>query len=370
MSYARARLWLGITGVGTIVMICALLLLFHVPSRYLSTSTSYSQRELSELLAILCFFLALSAPFDFLGGFLLPKKYGRAPVGFTRFLRRWLRGVLLQSGLFVGFSFVLLSAGRSGGPLLVLGAFCGIQLLLLLTQALLAQWIGTIHYSKPHVFEGLRYRVASGAAGYFTGGIAGVPGREELILPARWQELFAPEQLHTVFLRKIGTLRSGSRTRGVLLAFGWNLAGFSLALILSHGMASLAQLVTFSLWFTLWSFLGLLLLPVPSQRGVFLADRYALQNGSTEVVLEAVIRRLDLDQDDEYSRPALVERYFHPLPSVERRLQSLASTQTGFNAWQAARMAIYLSLGGLSFLCRAVHCNSGRPEAWVFLPSD
>ena len=39
-------------------------------------------------------------------------------------------------------------------------------------------------------------------------------------------------------------------------------------------------------------------------------------------------------------------------------------------AWHLARTALYLSHAGLSLLPRAVHCNAGRPELWVYLPSD
>jgi len=42
----------------------------------------------------------------------------------------------------------------------------------------------------------------------------------------------------------------------------------------------------------------------------------------------------------------------------------------GWAAWHAARTALYLSWAGVGLLGRAVHCNLGRPEVWVFLPSD
>ncbi len=36
----------------------------------------------------------------------------------------------------------------------------------------------------------------------------------------------------------------------------------------------------------------------------------------------------------------------------------------------AARVALYLCVAGLGLLGRVVHCNVGRPEAWVFVPGD
>ena len=365
MSYARARLWLGITGIGTIVTLSALALLFQLPQRFLLTQPAALWTELGELIFIFVAYVAISAPFDFFGGFVLPGEYGRSKMSLGAFLVRWLRGVALHSGLLLAFSLGLLSAARAGGALRVLGVFCGLQLMLLIAQPLLAQLIGGLRYS--HAKD---YQLASGGGHYFTGGILGLPGRERVILPAHWQETLTPEQLQVTLLRKRGAIETGARTRGLLLAFGWNLAGFSLALLLSGGASSVAGLVTASLWFTLWSFLGLLLLPRPSQNGVFGGDQYALQQGVLPELLESVIRKLDRDQDDEPARSERVERTFHPLPSVERRLQSFTTPLTGFDAWHGARMAIYLSWAGLSFLSRAVHCNAGRPDVWVFLPSD
>ena len=365
MSYARARLWLGVAGVGTMVTLTTLLLFLRLPLRFLSTSTTPNSGELRELLLVFVAYAALSAPFDAFGGFVLPHEYGRSKASFAAFFGRWLRGVVLHSGLLLAFSLGLLSAARAGGSLLVLGVFCGLQLALLLLQPFLAQIMGGLRYSHAE-----RYQLASGGGRYFTGGVIGLPGRESVILPAHWVEQLTPEQLELVLLRKRGVVRSGSRTRGLLLGFGWNLAGFCLALVLSGGVSSVAGLITCSLWFTLWSFLGLLLLPRPSQKGVFGGDQYALQHGAAPELLESVIRKLDQDQDDEYARSERVERTFHPLPSVERRLQSFTKPLLGFDAWHGARMAIYFSWAGLSFLSRAVHCNSGRPDVWVLLPSD
>ena len=181
--------------------------------------------------------------------------------------------------------------------------------------------------------------------------------------------------MQAIVLRRVGVLANGSRLRGLLLALGWNTVGFCLAALLSHDVSHVAGLVTCSLWFTLWNFAGLLILPPPSQRGVFSGDAFALRHGTDKPAikqtLETLIQTLDRDQDDEYTRAQGVETYFHPLPSVERRIALL---NTGgaqeIGAWHGARMAIYLSWAGMSFLSRTVHCNCGRPDVWVFLPSD
>ncbi|WP_146526280.1 hypothetical protein [Novipirellula artificiosorum] len=39
-------------------------------------------------------------------------------------------------------------------------------------------------------------------------------------------------------------------------------------------------------------------------------------------------------------------------------------------AWHAARMTLFVSWACMGMLVRAVHCNVGRPELWVMLPTD
>ncbi len=383
MSYARARLWLGISGVGTIVVVSACLLFFQVPSHLLTVGKASFGSDIRLLVGILFAYAVLSGPFDFFGGYILPTEYGRTAVRFPVFLRGWLRGVLLHSLILLGIALTLLYAVRTGGFPLFLGAFVCLNLLLLSLQPLMAILLGGITYKRPTPEQEKQFASLSGGrkrlrmifavhtGPYFTGGIAGLPGRERLIVPAAWIEALSSAELETVCLRKTGILQSGSRTRGLLLAIGWNTICFCLAGLLTGDLTSVAGLVTFSLWFTMGSFLGLLILPVPSQRGVFEGDTFALQHGAPRMVLENLLRKLDRDQDDEPSRTRSIETCFHPLPSVERRLAFLdteGQTQTG--AWHGARMAIYLSWAGGSFLSRAVHCNCGRPDVWVFLPSD
>ena len=98
-------------------------------------------------------------------------------------------------------------------------------------------------------------------------------------------------------------------------------------------------------------------------------DERAQADGYSVPLMRVVTERLDRLQDSETSRPSLIETIFHPVPSVENRLDGPRSHQvTGY--WDAARTSIYLSLAGLGLLGRAVHCNCGRPALWVFLPTD
>lgn len=204
------------------------------------------------------------------------------------------------------------------------------------------------------------------------GGWAGLPGAERLVLPARWLRSLAPDALALQVARRAAALESGSRTRGLLLALAFNPAGFGLAALApGAGVTTVAGLVTAALAFTLWSFLGLLVLPTPSWLGVYEADLRAARIGFAPELFQATIARLDAEQDDEPERPPGVEAIFHTVPSVTYRVARLQEPgPAARGAWQAARQALYLSWAGWSFLPRAVHCNSGRPSLWVLYPGD
>ena len=334
---------------------------------------------------VLFVYAVIQGAFDVFGGHILPTEYGRTRASgtldggttrkFAAFFAGWLRGVLAHSAVLFGAGLTLLWATRMGGFGGAVAAFAVISVILLAAQAGIAALIASLTYRRSEPYQGLPVTLAACDASYFTGGIAGLPGLQTLILPEAWNDLPEDER-RAVLCRKVGAVKTGSWARGIALAIGFNLAGFALAGFVSGGTASVAGLVSTSLWFTLWSFIGLLILPTPSQAGVFEVDVYAAQNGDARLNdgLKRAIRRIDASGDDEPARPGGVERIFHPIPSVERRIAAISVSPHLPNAkpgaWHAARMAIYLSWAGMSLLSRAVHCNSGRPDAWVFLPSD
>jgi len=333
MTYARARLCLGIVGVGLWVTVSAVGLWM-------------GSFGLWELLGV---YLLGQVPLDYLGGYWLPLRYGRRNEG--KFWRPYLRGVAVQTGLLVFFGGLILGLGEYGGR----GAVVLGQLTLMLA---LLEW---------------QYRLAWGVAGVlgldlgYTGGIAGVPGREQMVVPLTWD---AGVQ-EVVYLRRRAAIGSGSRTRGVGVAIVWNLVGFQLASFLpGAGVAGAEELARTVLGFGLWSFLGVLVLPTVSRWGVFEVDQAAKSLGLEEPAFSMTARDLDRRQDFEPQRSPGVEAIFHPLPSVESRIERFRDERAGPGAWNAARYALYLAWPCLGLLSRAVHCNVGRPDLWVFLPVE
>lgn len=344
MTYARARLWLGISGVGLWVVLSGLALWQDLPGRWPA-----DWPEWMALTAMVAVYATVQLPFDYLGGYALPLRFGRRTPG--GFWPGYLRGAFVHAALMLGFALLLLPVGRAGGLSAVLGLQLAGMLAMVATQE---DWAACIAG---------RHRQDRG----YTGGIAGLPGSENIILPDAWP----PALRDFATLRRQAAIESGSRTRGLVVAIGWNLVGFALcALLPGAGVETAIEWLRTGLAFTLWSFLGVLLLPTLSRRGVFEVDQQARRRGLPSTDFSENVRRLDALQDDEPQRAAGVETIFHPIPSVQNRIAAFGAAQPVTGAWNAARYALFLSWPCGGWLNRAVHCNVGRPELWVFLPVE
>jgi hypothetical protein len=372
MTYARARLWLGISGVGTLVFLATLAWVYRLSWTFFPFDGSV----FADTAALWTFYFAfalVSFYFDVMGGYWLPCKFGRLCVNFPVFLMKWLRGVSVQGSCMVASALLILQAGRLAGLWGAVAALLAIQFLLLLLQARLAKLAGGLSPLRDAQLQesGPRVEVWGALDGGFSGGLAGLPGRETVVVPEHWHRALPENALRAELLRRTGILSTGSRTLGVLVAVAWNTAGFILASqVPGAGVTRVAELVQTILGCTLWNFLGLLILPSLSRGGVLAADRWASERGTDFATLYTLIRELDQWQDDEPVRKPWIERIFHPIPSVETRLNALQTGRSASGAWHAARLALFLSWASFGLLSRAVHCNSGRPELWVLLPSD
>ncbi len=383
MTYARARLWLGISGVGFFVVLAGLGLLFQVPTRIIGDSESSSLAQLGVIALLVLGYILASTPFDFLGGYWLPKRYGRPVPAPGLALFGWVQGVVVQGVILIGSAWLLVELGRRGGVIWALVGLAVVMLSLIGIQPRLARFLGRIrrtslstdaiaqrldiHDPPAPPLETWEARDLS-----FSGGIVGL-FRNVVIVPAHWVRELDPDQVALQLTRRIGLIRRRWRLLGLVIALTWNLVGFGLAatLIPGAGVSNIDELATTALGFTLWSFLGLLVLPSVSRPGIFAADRFALEHGADRDRLVATMEQLDRWQEDEPARSRAIETIFHPIPSIASRRERLERPEpVGLGAWQAARMALYLSWPCLGLLGRAVHCNSGRPELWVLLPSD
>ncbi|QDV09051.1 hypothetical protein Poly30_46080 [Planctomycetes bacterium Poly30] len=384
-TYARARLRLGITGVGTFVVLSLVAAVLKVPLQVFEHKGGALFTDASLLAVWISAVALLALPFELLGGYILPKKFGRQhPDGLGEWFLGWLRGVLIMI-LTMSFSgAAMVVAGRYGGHP---GAFVMLALILVALiwlQTWLAKLIGGMKRVRPPfdlIEDDLRTMgvvappivVLDASDEGFTGGISGPPTADTLVIPALWFERLDATSIAVLVARRTAIIDRGLRALGQVGAIGWTLIVFALATQMpSAGVYSVEEILMTSLWFTVYSFLGLVILPTPSRAATVAADAIAAAEipGATAEVLSSAVEALDRLQDDEPSREPRVETIFHPIPSVERRQQALLHPAPEVAPWHIARTAIYLSVAGMNPLSRLVHCNVGRPELWVFLPAD
>lgn len=367
-GYGRARLWIGISAVGTVVALAAVALVAGLPARV----DAWVGPGLWATVLTLAMYAAVHAvvqfPFDMFGGYLLPVWYSRSRPGILTFLRRLLRGaVVYTTVLFVSLCALLLG-GKVGGVWGVITAGAIVAFLLLWGRSAVARTLARLDVDDSSRKSTVVF-VSSDDEG-FTGGVLGVLRPRRIVLPALWHSSLKPDQLSYARLRRELAGSSGIWWRGRLVALVFILTGLGLLAVVvgPDRLATAGGTIEISLWFTLWSFVGLLTLPTLSRRGVAELDAQVRSAGVSDTLAASTARALDAHQDDEPERPSLIETIFHPIPSTRNREEPVAQPAVG--AWDSARTALFLGLCGGGLLGRAVHCNCGRPALWVFLPTD
>ena len=380
MTYARTRLWLGITGVGSIVVLTSIAMILGLPTKLASNEPTFGLSQILELAAFATVFVAWLMPLDFLGGYWFPKKFGKSKERFAKWFLRYLPAVIGQAALFVGFGSLILLLSQALG---IVGGFVAIFIGMIICYFLRSLWIGfrqvpvaggpTKLNEAVQLVESWNIQVPKTVVVKhhdigFTGGIIGFGRGTRIVIPQGWLE-FPVDKLGTAIARRSIALESGSYLRGIVVAISWNIVGIIVCgLIPGAGLSTVAGLGTTICAFTIWAFLGLLTLPTVSRNASLKMDQILRQSGLDNNLILETAYQLDHLQDGEPERTAYIETIFHPIPSVASRVPD--GQAIGWEAWQAARTMLFFSWPCLNFLSRSVHCNIGRPELWNLLPSD
>lgn len=366
---------------GSLVTIAVIALSFGVPASLFGSSQKFSWTDVGQMIAIALAMNLWMTPFDYLGGYRLPRDFKKSTESFAKWSSRYVTVVMGQSALFVVFAVFILFAGRAFGLFGGLLAICGSLLICLLIRGQLmrfrqidSDWtsnkfVDALELVQSwNVFVPQTMIVKHSDVG-FTGGIIGFGNKACIVVPEAWLNMMTKQQLATAIARRAVAISSGSYTRGLVLAFLWNVIGFVLCCLLPYsGLTSVAALVATFCWFTLWSFVGLLVLPTLSRNASLQMDQLLSQRGAPSDLIFETAYSLDQMQDGEPERSKWIETIFHPVPNVSSRNKSAAKSTLG--AWNVARTTLFFSWSCSGVLSRAVHCNVGRPELWTMLPSD
>ena len=383
LTYARARLYLGMTAVGSAAIGATWLLVALTPSRWIADSpTQPLLHTLATIAIVFASVLVAGVLPDMIGGALLVRHRTMVGVWFAR----WLRGAVVQFAvwMFAATAFVMAARANTTQTMwVVVGVFVFLQLLLAQFRGAFARVVASL----PIQTTPERIRTAAALAGFdaksvvvvetpdegFVGGFTTVAGGP-LLLPQRWAQL-PTDVLHAACVRRRLLQQSAAHWRGALGAIVWNTVGMIVVLTLTGANpASVYGLLVLMAGMTIFAFVSVLVLPSVSRAAVFAADRAAAQVVGA-AAMRTTIEVLDRWQDDEPVRSTIVETIFHPVPSRSARFAKLAVVQSGeplrwWHAHHIARHALWTNWAAMTPLSRLVHCNIGRSALWVMLPSD
>jgi hypothetical protein len=302
------------------------------------------------------------------------------------FLIAWLRGVAVQTAVYMAIAVMLIQIGRSLGFVFFALTTAVLMILLILIQKPLASLSGNLRtkevdltpYAEQLKSWGIPMAdvtVFDNSQAAFMGGFVGIPGGDEIILPYSWFENLSTEEITILLARRVELLESGGRGRGVWVAFAWNFVGFVGCSMLFSEVAdigSVGGIVTISLAFTIWSFIGMLVLPRFSKKATHAADRNLGFTGLRKNQLRKTFTNTEKLQDREAVSVNALLPAVYDIPMVENRLDALEESGpvNDRSAWNVSRTALYLSWVGLGFLPRMSPYAIGRPELWVLSSGD
>lgn len=368
ISHARARLLVGMIGVGAIVCACFIgLMAFSLTNA--TCKDLRADLPIISILLLYLFYLVLQSTADICGGVIIPLVFQKQSEGVLQLVRHLCLGAIRHGVLNIATLGTLVSGSILFGRLGLLIAGVVNIAVLLLFQRYLFQLVSWTKLEKTHEKITL---VSSGLDSGFTGAVVDSINGTILLLP--FTAIGVDYEYKTLRLKALRVLQSKS-TR-IILSTLTNSFGCIMALYyLSHYQSlPVRDVILYSLCTTLWSFALLIVLPVLNRQAVFSIDRELIDSGLKYSEFERAVRIEDSRGEDEYSRSTLVQSVFYPIPAPETRLKQVTTTLRFSRFWiafhQIARRSLYASLGCGGFLSRSVHCNVGRPELWIIAPSD
>jgi hypothetical protein len=374
LTFAQKRLLLGSTNVGIIIVLCLIALLSGVPRLLFSNHAIATVADVGALALFLFTFAVLQSGFDLIGATACERE--DIYIDLKDVFRKQLRAITIQS-LVLGSCALLIGivakVSAQYGVFLLLCALCYFSSKYKVKIAsLLCPEISFKEIDSTKI-------IVSSNQPCFHGGIH---NNQDLFSNTLLLNLSEDEAL-ILHRRRMLTIQSGAAQRGQYCAYVILLMGAFFGLfVFKIDTKSIAGIVEFSLWNTLWSFICLLIIPTFDRLAVFAADHRILLAGVERSLFKSALEKQDIFFDDEKQRVRLIENIFHPIPMLQDRISRIerfesdsagksSSSAGDFCApWHTLRHSLYLSWSFLNLISRSVHCSVGRPQCWVFLPVE
>ena len=367
--YGESRQIFGIISVLIWIIVCAIILFLDFIDPLIISLNEWPEILSTGLFAAI--YLLLSFPMDLIGGHILPSRYGRSILSIQEWFKGWARAAGIHGLYYWLNSYLLLQIAQWLG----LGGAVGWLVIQIILLGNLKIWIARLLVNFEVKTENDRGRLAiymDHADKGFTGGIAGMPGNEVIIVPMYWKNRFSEKVMTMLLTRRHGAINTQGHGRGFLWALLWNAGMFALAgWIGGVDAGNLHSLLSTFAWFSLLS-LGCLIgiLPWFSRKAVWEIDRWTYYKGADADVLRESIQLTDQLQNTDMKRSDRLRAWLNPLPDANSRIAHMQTQKPHKGAWNTAWQAVYFSWAGINLFARMLPVNLGRPALWVFLPTD
>ena len=367
-SYGDARRLLGLVYMGVISLL--LLGLLIGDNLYIAMMPFEEFSDSQYILFFLLVWFLFSFPFDLIGGYVLPKKYGRSIEDLGPWLLKWVRGAGVQLLYFAINAWALLGITDLLGLWGAVGWFAIQMIVIGNLQVWMARAVA--HFpDKPENDRGRLVLYLENTDKAFTGGIGGIPGNEVLVMPTYWRGKYSEKVLEMLLTRRHGAILSKGHGRGFLMAFLWNTLIFILAAFLGDlTVGTFESLFSTIAYFSLFSILSLFgPLVWLSRKAVYEVDRWTYYKGAdADILRESFALTYQLrDLPDEKRALAGITQ---PIPTKDERVQNMQTQKDIKGGWNSAYLSVFLSWSGINLLSRSLPVLAGRPELWVLLPCD
>lgn len=343
--YPKIRIWCGISSIGFNLFL-PWIIFFLITFKVISPPWESVGTIFLTILFYFCFVFLVNGPLDFITGFLLEKKSRRYSYSYQQWISQWLAGsfvfIIFQTvgGCFLYFMLAKASYGFFIGILLLIVAavvvqrwhFFLIPSLLKKSYSLSHEYFSQLSQElfslglQKMIEEGILYFYESEDGVSVNGGSIGWGAQRRYMISSASAALLNPRELALLIWRDEKIIGYQEIRKHFYCSWIYCVVGLVGAYCVVFNM----KLPLFwSQWLLLlsllssWFFLALFLLPSYSRKKHFLADAQVIRHEVDKQEYSALLNKLQNLNNSEYKTSTAIETVFHPIPTLDSRLQQL-----------------------------------------------